>query len=136
MRGYVVSYVVTSATTIAALALDDLRLRIRARRERRERAAAVASALANEVIVDGVTLPRPDDDRWRARHKVILSSKLAGDTEHTLIELGPVKVSDEPNIYIENEYPLPRTPDTQNYCTAVWKAYRSRVARKAINATT
>ena len=125
------AYIVASAVVLAALALDNLLLRIRMRRERGERAAAVAAALSGTTHVAGVELPAPDLE-WAQ-----FNNFKVNDLPVHVLKLGGVYVT-EKNVFVgsgSNIPPMPVTQETKNYCAAVWKAYRSRVARKAITGT-
>jgi hypothetical protein len=99
-----------------------------------EQAARVAAALSNSTLVDGVELPKPDDERWKLEERT-MTSTLRGDFKDHLLALGTVHVDPTMFIYVGVGAHMPSTKDTQKYCDAVWKAYRSRVARKAIEST-
>jgi hypothetical protein len=100
-------------------------------------AEMVATALGNSVLVDGIELPKPDDARWTyARAEDANKKKL-----HLLHIGGAVRVSEEGAVYIcgkadDIALGVDITPATKKYCATVWKEYRSRVARKAIETST
>jgi len=118
---------------LVAVALDDLWLRHELRRRKRENAVSVEAALSDRVTVDGIELPKPDDERWT------IKKYITTDTRVTVMKLsiGDLRVDETGYIQYADGMPsIPATPATKNYCAAVWKAYRSRVARKAIETST
>lgn len=91
----------------------------------------VSNALGNSVLVDGIELPKPDDSRWMFAEALAVD----GAKQFVLHINGTVRVMDTGGIYIGGGVTCTRaeiTPATKKYCSAVWKEYRSRVARKAI----
>jgi hypothetical protein len=121
----------TLATTLVVLlALDNIHVRHELRQIKQNAAEQVANALGNSVLVDGIELPLPDDDRWKLDQMCD-----AKDTSKkvTSLRIGLVIVG-EYRIWVALNAPsLPITNATEKYCSAVWKAYRSRVARKSID---
>lgn len=117
-----------------ALALSDaVYSRYRLRKLKMAQADAVAMALDNSVMVDGVELPKPTDVRWKIVDSPVRIDG-GGQQQVFQLRLGGVAVDTE-DVWSGGGRGLPRTRATQNYCDAVWKAYRSRVARKAIDST-
>lgn len=100
------------------------------RRIERERADRVAQALEGAVLVDGVTLPLPEDERWAV--KAINYQDAKGVP--TLV-LGRVYVRDDGTqaVYAgRGTYGMRVTPATRAYATRVWIEHRSRAARKSV----
>lgn len=98
-----------------------------------EQAAIVAAALSNSTLVDGVELPKPDDERWKQTD----SFSVGQEKNTATLSIGCVYVT-QAGIYVGTGKSVPVLPGTQaaqKYCADVWKAYRSRVARKAIETT-
>jgi len=100
-------------------------------------AETVSDALGNSVLVDGIELPKPSDTRW-----TFGESKLSNGQKHYILHLnGMVRTDEIGGIYIATTKDGTAvrgdiTPETKKYCAAVWKEYRSRVARKAIETST
>lgn len=97
-------------------------------------AETVATALGNSVLVDGVELPKPDDVRWKS------TMAARGDEKIHVLSTGDgrVRVTSVGEIYSGEGivFSMDVTPATKKYCATVWKEYRSRVARKAIETST
>ena len=122
----VFSYVLVGAAVLVFI--RNIRLRRAVKRLMENQAQIVADALGNSVTVDGIELPKPDDVRWE-------STKLSNGKY--ALKIGSVFALKEGYLFPANDIPsLDRTPATKNYCSAVWKAYHSRVARKAIETST
>lgn len=108
------------------------RLRARIAATERAQANAVRDALSEHATVDGMALPKPDDTRWKPA--TLTYTDKSGDV--TLLTIGDVSVSDS-ILWIGRSVPgVPTTKETSTYCAAVWKAYRTRVAQKAIDTAT
>lgn len=117
-----------AALAFVLAAADSYRVRRELRQIKQDAAEQVANALGNSVLVDGIELPKPDDERWRLDNMLDASDK----TKITTLRIGLVIVGTQ-HIWIALDAPsLPDTYATKKYCSAVWKAYRSRVARKSI----
>lgn len=116
---------------LVAVCADYLRVGRALRRMKAVQAEIVANALGNNVLVDGVELPKPEDERWKRDKR----NKFADGSPAEFLSIGAVVTDQLGRIYIEAGSSLPITEATKNYCSAVWKAYRSRVARKSIEST-
>lgn len=124
---------------LAVVLCDDIIARFELRRLKLTAAETVAVALGNSVLVDGIELPKPDDSRW-ATVEQSTSVRVDGVETHVektyVLHIGDVKVSDKFIWVGESTVNMYVTSSTKNYCSAVWKVYRSRVSRKSIeNAT-
>lgn len=119
--------------------IDTLRREIR--RRVRETAEATVTALRNSVIVDGVELPLPHDQRW-AGIKMNIQLTYDGDLREKVVapglSLGPVCVTGherlaggENGVYV-NSQTLNNTKKMREYAASVWAAQRSRVVREAL----
>ena len=109
--------------SLLGIVLADRRTR---RRQNEERAQKVADALADTVLVDGVELPKPEDERW-TRMKYNIENE--NTVVHT-VEIGGVAVSAEKAIYVD-KLSIPRTVASKAYAASVWTSYRNRAARKS-----
>jgi hypothetical protein len=131
LRGVVIAYTfVVAATWLVAIAvtIDNLRIRSQLKKLKQVQADLVEAALSNSVMVDGVELPLPSDERWQ----YVQMKNATNDEKVPTIRIGGV-MTGLVDVWVGVESPaMPRTVATKNYCSAVWKAYRSRVARKAI----
>lgn len=111
---------------VAAI-IDDLRLR---RRIVELKAAKAVEAFADTVVVDGVQLPKPEDERWTKR------STQVDEKERAFLALGAVAVGDLPpidTVYVEScKIRSSGSDATKRYVAAVWDAYNSRVIVKSI----
>lgn len=97
-----------------------------------EMATAVAQALAdsNTVLVDGVQLPRPEDERWT---QVTRTSAVDRKTEIECLEIGGIAVSNHTTqrVYVGGNA-LPGTQSLRDYTLSVWRAHATRTTLKAI----
>ena len=112
--------------SLLGIALAEIRTR---RRQDEERAQRVADALADTVLVDGVELPKPEDERWARKTYQIDSEDKKGEKIET-VEIGLVAVSDEKAIYVD-KLSIPRTAASKAYAASVWTNYRNRAVRKS-----
>ena len=111
---------------LLGIVLADRRTR---RRLDEERAKRVADALSDTVLVDGVELPKPEDERW-ARKTYRLANGDQNVVDIETVEIGVVSVSNEKAVYIDR-LSIPRTPAAKVYAASVWTSYRNRVTRKS-----
>lgn len=102
------------------LLVDDARLRWARITYRRRQAVMAAAALGPRVEVDGIMLPAHDDD-WRWSYE--RSRELCVGFVHIEMD-GYIRAGGH------SAPPMERTAATQAYCSAVWRAYRSRIAQQ------
>ncbi len=127
--------IIVLASLLLLVVFDDLRVRRIHTQLKMALAEAAATALGNSVLVDGIELPKPDDERWRLA-KATIRDVLTGATHiESLLMIGEVQVSLKGLFVGDNARGMSLTSSAENYCAAVWRAYRSRVARKAIDST-
>lgn len=119
----------------AVVLFDNIRVRLTLRRLKVSQAEIVSNALGNCTLVDDLELPLPQDKRWNMH-----PTEAANGTKFYVLALGSVRVSENGGVYIgENATStalrIDVTASTKKYCAAVWKAYRSRLARKSIDSS-
>lgn len=116
---------------------DDIIARLELRQLKLAAAETVASALGNSVLVEGIELPKPDDIRFDITKRTASATTDGGAVEYTvtLLSLGELHLEERGNVYVGSA-PSICTDNTKNYCSAAWKAYRSRVSRKSIENVT
>ena len=117
-------------TSVAVLcALDNIRVRRELRQIKQDAAEQVSNALGGGMMVDGIELPLPSDDRW----KLDQMCEAQNTSKKVIVLRIGLVIAGEYDIWVALAAPnLPRTDATKKYCSDVWKAYRSRVARKSI----
>lgn len=116
-------------------------LRKEIRRRVRENAEATAAVLRKYVIVDGVQLPRPEDERWatgRTEIQLTRNGVPNGKTEAPCLHLGPATItgdsrisSGENGVYVNGSV-LEDSPKMVAYAASVWATQRSRAVREAL----
>lgn len=116
-------HLVADLALIAGLILvgaDNLRLRQIRRRRLEEDAARAARALGGytPVVIDGIELPDPQDERWRCNTYVL--------------QLGPVSVSPS-FVYVSDRRFKRDMSAEKEYVKAVWDAFNNRIIRTTID---
>ncbi len=127
--------IIVLASLLLLVVFDDLRVRRIHTQLKMALAEAAATALGNSVLVDGIELPKPDDERWRLAKAEIRDVPTGTTHTESLLMIGEVQVALKGLFVGNNARGMAPTPSAENYCAAVWRAYRSRVARKAIDST-
>lgn len=128
--------------SLLGIVLSNIRAR---RREVEEQARKVADAFSDTVLVDGVQLPKPDDDRWTPGKRVYLHRDpqylhidVQTKSELPVLILGPIVVGGElayghDCVSINGKFISKKTTQAEkNYAAAVWRAYHTRTTLKAI----
>ncbi len=88
-------------------------------------AQLAADALRGHTCVDGIELPLPSA-AWEFKEITF-----TGGTERCL-SLGPMAIGPRNGVYAGDGPPMAKTAATEAYANAVWRAYRKRCAREAI----
>ena len=128
-----------SAVDVVALVVDVgfgvwiVRLRRQIKRRKEEDAAEAARALGSVVLVAGVELPLPEDERWAPMTYTLVNTKALID----VLAIGVVKVGGavelgHNRVWIDKHPLEPDGPsiEQQDYADDVWNKYRTRIVRK------
>lgn len=120
--------------SLLGIVLSDIRAR---RRQIEEEARRVADALGDTVLVDGVQLPKPEDERWTLKdvefgprsiksRSLVLGSVIVGGSANTGYDYVLI------NGAMLNGRLRGVGPAERKYVAAVWCAYQTRIALKSI----
>lgn len=115
--------------SLLGIVLADRRTR---RRQNEDRAKRVADALADTVLVDGIELPKPEDERWELK-EIKFATQIARSLVNGPVILVGAEICGRSYVCVAG-VPISRhtTVDQDRYTAAVWRAYQNRVVAKAI----
>lgn len=127
---------IAMSTWLVHTLIANRRLRQQIAERLAEDAERAARALGSMVVVDGVELPKPEDERWKHSEDTLAQSK----KPISVLVLGVVSVGGE-EVFGYNEVWIAREPlnpgaisaANKKYAAEVWRCYRTRLVRKSID---